>query len=328
MQGLEIVGIADTVLARARNLARKFGIGNFYSDYTELLKNELDFVVLCTPSDLHGRMITDCCNRGINVLTEKPLAHDTKTALAAVRRAAGQGVKVCVVQNYRYYPAMQRAKKAIDAGRLGKVLAIMIVAHTPSPMAWTHSQWLFGGGGALDDFGPHAYDVMTWLAESSPSFVFALGHDASQAMGLINYAHVSVGFRNLVHGAVDLSWMSGSRIFSVDVYGTGGRLHVDVTSDWFEEIHGFVSPLTDLKNSSVRSFHTIREAALGRLLVGGVAYYDRVYQDFINYLRGVGPSPVSLIDSIRAVQIMDYSRKSASEKKALVVPDLGSTFTP
>jgi predicted dehydrogenase len=327
IKDIELIGIADKVNRRAERLARRFNIKKAYSDYLQLLDEGLDFAVLCTPSNLHGSMIADCAVRGVNVLTEKPLAHDFEAGLAALKVAKEKGVKVCVVQNYRHCPVVRQAKEIVDSGRLGTVLTMIIVAHTPSPMQWTHSNWLYRAGGALDDFGPHAYDLMAWFANSNPEIVYAWGADATQGMNLVNYAHISVGFANRVHAATDLSWFSGSRKFSIDIHGTGGRLHVDVTTDSLEEIHGFATPISDLMNSWSRTMHTVREAAFGRLLMGGIAYYDRLYDDFLQFLRNSGPVPVSPLDSLRAVQIMDYSRRSVSEKKSIIVPMIEEELT-
>jgi len=320
IEGLEVIGIADKVSKRAERLAKKFNIKKTYTDYLRLLEEDLDFVVLCTPSNLHGKMIAKSCDRGKNVLTEKPLAHNLESAIAAIRTSKRKGVKICVVQNYRFYPALQEAKRIIDSGRLGKILTMVVVAHTPSPMSWTHSQWLYSGGGVLDDFGPHVYDLMTWFADSNPEVVFSWGGDGAGGMNLVNYAHTSVGFVNGVHAAADLSWLSGSRLFTVDVYGTGGRIHVDVTADYLEEVHGFATPISDLRNSWRRIVHIMKEAAFGQLLVGGIAYYDRLYSDFIRYLNNSGPAPVSPIDSLRSVGIMEYSLRSNSLGKAVKVP--------
>jgi predicted dehydrogenase len=322
MKGAEVVGIADLEIKRAQNLAKKFGIERVYGNYLHLLEQELDFIVLCTPTSLHARMIVDCCLHGKHVLVEKPLAHDVQSALEAIRASRQQGVKICVVQNYRYYPAMQRAWNLVASGRLGKVLSMIAVAHTPSPMGWTRSRWLYEGGGVLDDFGPHMYDFLAWFAGSRPRVVFASGSDATQGMRLINFAHVGVQFENKINGTVDLSWFCGSRVLSMDVYGTGGRLHVNVGTDSLEEVHGIADPISELTGSWRRAFHTLRGAAFGRLLIGGIAYYDQVYADFIRYIEGSAPAPVSASDSLRAVQIMDYARMSVSQDKAIIVPPL------
>jgi predicted dehydrogenase len=320
MEGAEIVGIADLDTKRAHSLAKRYGIGRVYDNYPRLLEQELDFVVLCTPTNLHARMIVDCCLHGKHVLVEKPLAHDVQGALEAIRASRQQGVKICVVQNYRYYSAVRRARDLIASGRLGNVLSMIAVGHTPSPMGWTRSGWLYKGGGVLDDFGPHMYDFLAWFAGAQPRVVFASGYDATQGMQLVNYAHIGVQFANKINGAVDLSWLCGSRIVSMDVYGTGGRLHINVGTDTLEEAHGIADPISELTGSWGRAFHTLKEAAFGRLLVGGIAYYDQVYADFIGYIEGSAPAPVSVIDSLRAVQIMDYARLSILQDKAVIVP--------
>ena len=322
MEGVEIVGIADLDTRRARRLAKRFGIGNVYNDHLHLLEQELDFVVLCTPTGLHARMIVDCCLHGKHVLIEKPLAHDVQGALEAIRASKQQGVKICVVQNYRYYPAVRRARNLIDSGRLGKMLSMIGVAHTPSPMGWTSSDWLYKGGGVLDDFGPHMYDFLAWFAGAQPRVVFASGSDATCGMQLINYAHIGIQFANKVNGAADLSWLSGSRLLSMDVFGTGGRLRMDINMDSFDEVHGIADPISQLTGSWRRAFHSLKEAAFGRLLIGGTAYYDQVYRDFIRYVEGSAPAPVSISDSLRAVQIMDYARLSISQDRAVIVPPL------
>ena len=80
----EIVCCCDVKKDRAEETAKKYGVKAYY-DYVEMLENEkLDAVHLCLPHYLHSKVAIEAFNRGINVLTEKPMDIDYKTAENAV----------------------------------------------------------------------------------------------------------------------------------------------------------------------------------------------------------------------------------------------------
>ena len=69
----EVVGVADVSKASLRK-AKLLGVKNLYSDYKELLKNDLDAVIISLPNFMHCESVVLALEAGINVFVEKPLS--------------------------------------------------------------------------------------------------------------------------------------------------------------------------------------------------------------------------------------------------------------
>jgi predicted dehydrogenase len=116
----ELVAIADPVVERARELAKKFGIPHVYASHEELIaRTDIDLVDVCTPSATHFELSWSALEAGKHVLCEKPVAFDYRETLRAATFAKAQGVKTKLGFTFRYSPAMRRMKELIDDGFVG-----------------------------------------------------------------------------------------------------------------------------------------------------------------------------------------------------------------
>src|SRR5687768_9728622 len=85
----------------------RFGCATF-SDLDELLKEDLELIVVATPSHLHAEHVIRAFEAGCHVLAEKPLAGtltEVDTMIAAGKQA---GKLFSVNQNYRYKPDFRK----------------------------------------------------------------------------------------------------------------------------------------------------------------------------------------------------------------------------
>lgn len=73
---VEITGVQDVNLVRAREVAEKYAIPHVYEDYLEMLKH-VDAVTICTPNKFHESIAVAALNQGVHVLCEKPMAMNT-----------------------------------------------------------------------------------------------------------------------------------------------------------------------------------------------------------------------------------------------------------
>ncbi len=81
-------------------------------------------VVVALPEMVHKAAIVAALERGLHVLTEKPLAMDMTEAVAVVRAARqAKGAIVMVDQNYRWRPQTHTLRRAVLEGRIGRVLS-------------------------------------------------------------------------------------------------------------------------------------------------------------------------------------------------------------
>jgi len=114
----------DTDRRRLLSAATRHGMPKTrcYTDLEKALREvEADAVLDATPQQARKKVCRAAFERGLHVLSEKPLADTVRSAKALVNRAERMGVTYMVAQNYRYQAVVQTARRFVAAGRLGSV---------------------------------------------------------------------------------------------------------------------------------------------------------------------------------------------------------------
>ena len=177
----ELICVCDLVRERADAIAQQYlkcisdrgksSDANFpriYSDIGKMIDSEkLDVLSICTPSGLHPVHGIMAAGRGINVLSEKPIATAMKQADELIDACDKAGVKLFVVKQNRLNSTVQLLKKAIDKGRFGKIYMIL------SNVLWFRPQSYYSlaewrgtwelDGGAFCNQASHYIDIVQWL---------------------------------------------------------------------------------------------------------------------------------------------------------------------
>lgn len=139
---VRLVGAFDLDRTRAAGITAKFG-GRVFETLEQLLADpQVDAVHILTPVSQHVPQAIASLQAGKHVLLEKPAA-DTHEGIARLQAAAEAAGRVCMpAYNYVYAPSIRRAKRLIEAGKLGKIGSLWIlynIFHTEQATA------LYGG---------------------------------------------------------------------------------------------------------------------------------------------------------------------------------------
>ncbi|MGH2534592.1 MAG: Gfo/Idh/MocA family protein [Thermomicrobiales bacterium] len=121
---LEITGLVDLneeALNRSGDLLNLSASRRFTDLERAFAHTDTDLVLLCTPPRARLRAIELAAARGLPVLCEKPIADSWDDSLAIYRLARETGIKLSVVQNYRYTTRIRTLKRVLDEGRLGQI---------------------------------------------------------------------------------------------------------------------------------------------------------------------------------------------------------------
>jgi UDP-N-acetyl-2-amino-2-deoxyglucuronate dehydrogenase len=165
---VQISAIYGAHSERVGRLCREYA-ATPYSDLAKFLNHRpMDLVAIGSPSGLHAEHGIAAARHGLHVLTEKPIEIATERADALIAEAGKAGVKLGVFFQDRGKPDIQRVKKEVDAGVLGKaILADARVKWFRPPDYYSSSRWrgtfALDGGGALINQGIHTVDLMLWL---------------------------------------------------------------------------------------------------------------------------------------------------------------------
>lgn len=244
---IEIAGVATRRRESAGRAAEEIGCRFYTDDYRELLKRaDIDAIDICTPNNSHHEIALAAAAARVHIYCEKPLALNVAEAENMARAAASAGVKAQVTFNFRFFPAVMRARQLIDAGFLGQIFSFRGRYHRSSyidgdkPMSWRLEREITGGG-ALFDLGSHILDLLVYALgdfESVSATLDTLIKERPAAAGSADMAPVQVDDIALLHartragtlGTVEISRMGtgATNDLSFEVFGQQGALRFDL----------------------------------------------------------------------------------------------------
>ncbi|UZO81458.1 Gfo/Idh/MocA family oxidoreductase [Aquimarina sp. ERC-38] len=163
--GIKVEAICDTSKQLLRVIEKNTSFQCF-TDYKAMIKKcSLDGVMILTPNSFHYDIAQYCLDQGLDIFVEKPLTLNYSTSKKLVASASNQNRKGQVGYVNRYNPVFQRVKTMIDGGVIGNVTNY-INKMTGGVVLKENKGWrndYAKGGGCLHDYGPHCFDLSTYL---------------------------------------------------------------------------------------------------------------------------------------------------------------------
>jgi predicted dehydrogenase len=131
-----------------------------------MLREDLDGIVIATPSALHAEQAIAAFERRLAVFCQKPLGRDAAEARAVVAAARRADRLLSVDFSYRYTAGMQAIAELVRGGELGRVFAADLVFHNAygPDKSWFYDRSQ-SGGGCVMDLGVHLIDLLLWLRD-------------------------------------------------------------------------------------------------------------------------------------------------------------------
>jgi len=156
----DIAAVHDTAIDAGAEAQKLSPDAVLFSSFDELLKHDLDGIVIATPNRFHAEQSIAALEQGIAVFCQKPLARnafETRRVVEAARRA---DCLLGVDLSYGAMPAIRIVNKLVASGELGKIFAIDAKFHNGygPGKAWFYDYSLAGGGCVLD-LGSHLLDL-------------------------------------------------------------------------------------------------------------------------------------------------------------------------
>jgi len=224
---VEVVAVAAQSAESARAAAELYGVPRYYEGHAALLEDSGAQVVHnCTPNDLHTAVTTAALERGLHVLSEKPLGRDASETRSLVDAAAAVDAVTGVCFNYRYYPMVRQLRALLADGTAGRPHLV----HGSYLQDWLleKSDWNWrlasaesGPSRAVADIGSHWLDLVEHVTGDRVERVVAqLGrlHDERlrpdgrpAPVDTEDFANVLLRFASGCHGALTVSQVSAGR---------------------------------------------------------------------------------------------------------------------
>src|SRR6187549_1673265 len=121
IEEVELTAVSDVDPEASRKVAEQYGVRGF-ERYEELLDSGLvDMVIIATPHYFYPPIAEAAFQRGLHVLSEKPVAVSVSAADRMIQAARASGKKFGVMYQMRTEARNRAAKRLIDEGRLGEI---------------------------------------------------------------------------------------------------------------------------------------------------------------------------------------------------------------
>ena len=156
MEDVELVALCDV---RPEQMTRYPELRQ-YTDMDDMLaKEQLDILDICLPTYLHADAAVKAMERGIHVLSEKPVSLKTEDVHRLYETAKRNNVRFMVAQVLRFWPEYVYLKEIYDSGRYGKLLSgrMARLGHMPG---WSWDNWMKDESrSGLVPFDLHIHDL-------------------------------------------------------------------------------------------------------------------------------------------------------------------------
>ncbi|TDW21780.1 Gfo/Idh/MocA family protein [Kribbella kalugense] len=229
--GTDLVAVWDDDADRGKSAAEQFGV-EFTDDLDALLaRDDLDGVVITTPTDVHRDVMVKAARAGKHIFTEKVLAPTVAEAEEIVAATDAAGVKLTVSLPRLYHGYTQAIREVIDDGTLGTITYGRVrLSHDGAIPRDGVEGWLpqrffepsTAIGGALTDLGCHPVYLTQLFLGAQPDTVSATYRSIAER-GLEDNAVVVVGYPDQKIGVIEAGFASNNP-FTIELFGTDGTL--------------------------------------------------------------------------------------------------------
>ena len=167
---IDIVGFCDLIPERAEEFAQKWGSGNTYVDFKQMLeKEEIQMVFICVPPYCHGEIENALIEKGIHFFVEKPLALDLEIAKDILLKSEAKGLVTASGFQCRYSNLIEPTREFINNN---KIYFISCERMGGIPMVeWWRDKSLSGGQAMEQTI--HQFDIIRYLY-GEPETVFSM----------------------------------------------------------------------------------------------------------------------------------------------------------
>ncbi len=222
----KIIAIASRNIVKATSAAEKLNIPKAYGSYEELLNDpDVEAVYISLPNHLHVDWTIKCLESGKHVLCEKPLGLNFTDALRIENALKNYpDLKVMEAFMYRFHPQMEKTKKLISSGRIGRLINIqtMFSYFNNNPDDIRNNPDI--GGGGLLDIGCYCISISRYLFGSEPKRVSAfLEFDP-----LLKIDRLTTAILEFENGTSMFTCSTQMTNFQyTEIFGSGGRIRIE-----------------------------------------------------------------------------------------------------
>lgn len=310
----QLMAVADANAERAKWIAERFGIRDYYSDPTRMIeRKDIDAVDICLPTYLHSEYILLAAENRKHIFCEKPMTLNVKHAEKVISEVKKAGANLMVGYNQRFEKPFRKIKEFVRSDLLGDVFSIDVkYAKGGGHERYLPPNWRAyraKGGGALLDSSCHKIDLMRWYAGEVSEVRAMEAHNIETEAE--DTAGVLLRFKNGAIGALNATLICASPYKELDltrVYGRRGSV-------WYSSEHQ--GSLQLYLNRSLLSrtskFTTLK-------MPSKKSSYILELEAFVDSIIKERKPPITAEDAKKVLQVIEAAHESARSGRAVTLP--------
>lgn len=307
VEGIKLVASCDLIEEKAKSHAEKAG-SRAYTNYREMLnKEDIDIVVVATPTGAHYQHVKDILNhKPVHIILEKPMVLRIAQGLELKALADKKGVKIFPVYQNRFNKAVQRVKSALVSGELGDVVLATVRVRWCRPQRYYDlAPWrgtFSMDGGAHVNQGIHYVDILRYLAGEIEE-VHSLFAQLGAKLEAEDTGVSIVKFKNGALGQIEITMAARPDDFEASVSVVGSKGLAVLGGICTNKLETFSPVVADQAVCS-------EEVPMAY----GVSHH-KVYQMIVGCLLEGKPSPVEFDDGLNTIRLLHALYRSNEERR-------------
>jgi predicted dehydrogenase len=166
---VDLIAVCDTSKIVLSAIKKYTGI-LCYKNYKKMIDEQnLDALIVATPTKLHAPIVNYALVRNINVFCEKPFSLTTEEGQQMVDEAQKRNLVNQVGYHNRFIGAFREAKRLVDKGTIGEIYHVTGEAYGPVVLREKGLTWRSDkkeGGGCLYDYASHVINLIEYMVGS------------------------------------------------------------------------------------------------------------------------------------------------------------------
>ncbi len=266
----------------------------------QLIEQGIDYCMVAVPTVYHEQVGLTLAEAGVHAIIEKPLAQDTPAATKVAEAFEAKGLVGAVGHIERYNPALQEARRRLEAGDLGDVYQVSTRRQGPVPAR-------IADVGVVKDLGTHDIDLTAWVTQQTFTAVAARtayksGREFEDLVAVTGQLSNGVVTNHLVN------WLSPLKERVTIITGTKGAYVADtLTADLTFYANGEVQTTWD----DIANFRGVSEGDVVRYAISKPEPLRVEHEQFRDAVLGKDADIVTMTQGLQTVRVAEACIESA-----------------
>lgn len=313
---LNLVAICDVDHDVLEEHAEKYNVPAYLDMEIMLQNEEIDLVVLCTPSGMHPDQTLLAANHRVHVMTEKPMATRWNDGLRMVKACDQNRVHLFVVKQNRRNTTLQLLKRAINEKRFGKIHLVSLNVFWTRPQSYYdqgsgwRGTWEFDGGAFMNQ-ASHYVDLLDWLigpVEKIQAMMSTTRDIEVEDTGVLN-----IKWLNGALGSMNVTMLTYPQNLegSITILGEKGTVRIGGVAVNDIQLWQFDTPMDYDQQVHSANYETTSVYGFGHPLY---------YQNVIDALQGLAQPETDGREGLKSLELLVAAYLAAREGKTITLP--------